>query len=87
MKLFKCHAVLPSSGHSETHIVRTYLTMAPTWREARSLVRDNEPEAEFISLPTETTGAMMTQVWSITTHELAGLRLACDWNEGQRREG
>ena len=87
MRLYKCHAVLPSSGHGETHVVRTYLTMAATWREARSLVRANEPEAEFVSLPSETTGAVLMQVWSITTHELAGLRLACDWNETMQREG
>ena len=87
MSLYKCHAVLPSGGHSGTHIVRTYLTMAACWRDARSLVRDSEPDAEFISLPSETTGVVMMQVWSITTHELAGLRLACDWNETQQREG
>ena len=87
MRLFKCHAVLPSAGRSDTHIVRTYLTMAATWQEARSFVRDEEPGAQFISLPSETTGVVMTQVWSITTHELAGLRLACDWNESQRSEG
>jgi len=86
MRLFKCHAVLPSTGRSDTHVVRTYVTIAGTWQQARARVRDEEPGAEFVSLPVETTGTVMTQVWSITPHELAGLRLACEWNESQRRE-
>ena len=85
MRLFKCHAVLPASGRDESHVVRTYLTIANTWREARARVRDEEPGAEFISLPSETTDTVMMQVWSINAHELAGLRLACEWNESQRR--
>ena len=85
MRLFKCHAVLPANGRTEVHVVRTYVTMAGTWQEARARIRDEEPGAEFISLPSETTDAVMTQVWSINAHELAGLRLACEWNESQRR--
>jgi len=87
MRLFKCHAVLPVSGRDPSHVVRTYLTIASTWQEARARVRDEEPGAEFISLPSETTDTVMMQVWSINAHELAGLRLACEWNESQRRAG
>jgi len=87
LRLYKCHAVLPSTGRADTHVVRTYVTMAGTWQEARARIREEEPGAEFVSLPSETTDAVMTQVWSITAHELAGLRLACEWNENQRREG
>jgi len=86
MRLFKCHAVLPPSGRTDVHVVRTYVTMAATWQEARSHIREEEPGADFISLPSETKDTVMTQVWSITAHELAGLRLACEWNESQRRE-
>ena len=86
MKLYKCHAVLPSNGRDGTHVVRTYVTLAHTWQEARARIREEEPGADFISLPSETPDVVMTQVWSINSHELAGLRLACEWNESQRRE-
>ena len=85
MKLYKCHAVLPSTGRDGTHVVRTYVTLAATWREARARIREEEAGAEFISLPSEATDVVLTQVWSINAHELAGLRLACEWNESQRR--
>lgn len=85
MRLFKCHAVLPSTSRTDGHVVRTYMTIANTWQEARARIRDEEPGAEFISLPSETADAVMTQIWTIAPHELAGLRLACEWNESQRR--
>ena len=86
MRLFKCQVVLPSTGRSDTHIVRTYLTVAATCQEARARVREQEPAAEFVSLAVETTGTVMTQVWSITPHELAELRFACEWNESRRSD-
>ena len=86
MRLYKCHAVLPSTGRDGTHVVRTYVTVAATWQQARARIHEEEPGAEFISLPSEATDVVITQVWSINAHELAGLRLACEWNESQRRE-
>ncbi len=85
MRLYKCHAVLPSSGRAEEHVVRTYVTIAASWQEARARIRQEEPGAEFISLPSETSDAVITKVWSINPHEFAGLRLACEWNESYRR--
>lgn len=86
MKLFKCHAVLPSTSRTDAHVVRTYMTIARTWQEARARIRAEEPGAEFISLPSESGDAVITQIWTITPHEFAGLRLACEWNEGLRRD-
>jgi len=28
----------------------------------------------------------MTQIWTITPTEFAALRLACEWNNGERRD-
>ena len=86
MRLYKCHAVLPSTGRDDMHVVRTYVAVAATWQDARARIREEEPGAKFVSLPIETNGAVVTQVWSINAHELAGLRLACEWNESQRRD-
>ena len=35
MKLFKGHVVMPCVGHERVHVVRSYLAMAATWREAQ----------------------------------------------------
>ena len=86
MKLFRCHAVLPSVARDETHVVRTYLTIARTWQEARLRVREEEPGAAFISMPSEAPDATMTQIWTITPTEFAALRLACEWNNGERSD-
>jgi hypothetical protein len=86
VRLFKCHAVLPATRRTDSHVVRTYLTIARTWQEARARIRMEEPGAEFISLPSETPEAVITQTWTITPHEFGGLRLACDWNESQPRD-
>jgi len=84
MRIYKCYAVLPARGRDDMHPVRTYVTVAKSWREARARVRGAEPAAEFVSVPSESPDPVMTQSGSITTSEFAALRLACEWNEGQR---
>jgi len=82
--MYKCHAVLPVSGRDDMHPVRTYVTVAKTWREARARVRGAEPAAAFVSVPSEAPDPVMMQSGSITASEFAALRLACEWIEGQR---
>jgi len=84
MKIYKCYAVLPARGRDDMHPVRTYVTVATSWREARARVRGAEPAAEFVSVPSESPDPVMTQSASISASEFAALRLACEWNEGQR---
>ena len=84
MRLYKCHAVLPATGRDRAHPVRTYVTVARTWREARARVRGAEPTADFVSLPCEAPDPVMMQGGSMNAQELAALRLACDWNEAQQ---
>jgi len=51
MKLFKCHAVMPSEARSR--LARTYLVIAENWQRARGRVLELEPKAEFITVPVE----------------------------------
>jgi len=83
MKLFKCHVVLPLIAHERTHVVRTYVTTAQTWQEARTRVSEHEAAAEFVTVPCEMPDALMINVSSMSQRELADLRTACDWNEGR----
>jgi len=87
MKLFKCHAVLPLIQHERTHVVRTYVTIAQTWQEARVRVRDQEASAEFITVPAEMPGVLMINVSSMSQRELADLRSACGWREDRLCNG
>jgi hypothetical protein len=87
MKLFKCHAVLPLIAHERTHVVRTYVTGAETWQEARLQVRAYETTAEFITVPSEMPDVLMINVSSMSPRELADLRSACDWNEDRLGNG
>jgi len=81
MKLFKSHAVLPLVGHEKAHAVRSYVTVAATWQEARLRVRGQEAGAEFITVPCEMPDALLINVSSMSQRELADLRSACEWNE------
>lgn len=85
MKLFKCHAVMPLVAHERTHRVRTYLVIAHTWQEARARIWNQQQNAEFVTVPCEMPGMLMTEVSSMSESELADLRSACDWNESQLR--
>jgi hypothetical protein len=81
MKLFKCHVVLPLVAHERTHVVRTYVTNARSWQEARTRVSQNETAAEFVTVPCVMPDVLMINVSSMSERELADLRSACDWNE------
>jgi hypothetical protein len=81
MRLFKCHVVLPLVAHERTHVVRTYVTNAPSWQEARTRVRQHETAAEFVTVPCAMPDVLMINVSSMSQRELADLRSACDWNE------
>ena len=81
MKLFKCHVVMPLGALERTHVVRTYVTNAHTWKEARSRVGAHEATAEFVTVPCEMPDVLMINVSSMSQRELADLRSACDWNE------
>ena len=83
MKLFKCHVVLPLVAHERTHVVRTYVTAAQNWQEARTRVGEHEAAADFVTVPCEMPDALMINVSSMSQRELADLRSACDWNEGR----
>src|SRR5262249_58238354 len=81
VKLFKCHAVLPLIAHERTHVVRTYVTSAETWQEARLRVRAHETTAEFVTVPSEMPDVLMINVSSMSQRELADLRSASHWSE------
>jgi hypothetical protein len=81
MKLFKCHAVLPLVGHAHAHGVRTYVTIAATWEEARAQIRQEEPGAVFVTTPVETPVPLLAGTASMDERELADLRSACEWHE------
>ena len=83
MKLFKGHAVLPLVGHARTHVVRTYVTIADTWAEARARIREEEPSAVFVTMPVETPAPLLAGTASMDERELADLRAACEWHERQ----
>lgn len=81
MKLFKCHAVLPLVGRARAHVVRTYLTIADSWEEARARIRLEEPSAVFVTTPVETPIPLLAGTASMDERELADLRSACEWHE------
>jgi len=83
MKLFKCHAVMPSEARSR--LARTYLVIAENWQRARARVLELEPKAEFITVPVEAPDAHLVDVQLIDEREYAALRSACGWNETQLR--
>jgi arylsulfatase A-like enzyme len=83
MKLFKGHAVLPLVGHARTHVVRTYVTFADTWGEARARIREEEPSAVFVTTPVETPAPLLAGTSSMDERELADLRSADEWYEKQ----
>ena len=58
MKLFKCHAVMPSVVGRGSYLVRTYVVIASTWQEARARVWNKEPRAEFVTMPGEVAEAI-----------------------------
>jgi hypothetical protein len=83
MKLFKCHAVMPLLAHEGTHVVKMYVVAADSWECARALVRDEEPFAEFVTMPVETLAVLLAEVASMSAQEFADLRSACNWREKQ----
>lgn len=85
MKLYQCHAVLPLVEPAHTHVVRTYVTIAATWEEARKRVGEEVPTAVFVTTPIETTSPLLTGTTSMDERELADLRSACAWYEKQAR--
>jgi hypothetical protein len=87
MKLYKGHAVMPQVGHETQHVVRTYLTIADTWQDARACFARTEPGAEFVTIPAEMPDPLMIDVRSIAERECEDLRAACAWNEERLRNG
>ena len=87
MKLFKCHVVLPLIAHERTHVVRTYVTSAESWQEARLQVRAHETTADFVTVPSEMPDVLMINVSSMSQRELSDLRSASDWNEDRLANG
>jgi hypothetical protein len=83
MKLFKGHAVLPLFGHERTHGVRTYVTIADTWQQARARIWGEERGALFVTMPVETPAPLLAGTSSMSEGELADLRSACEWHEKQ----
>ncbi len=83
MKLFKCHAVLPLVGRARAHVVRTYVTVADSWQEARAAIRREEPGAIFVTTPVEAPAPLLACVASVDERELADLRSADEWYEKQ----
>ena len=82
MKLFKCHAVMPLLARKHAHVVRTYTVAADSWEEARAHVQDEEPGAEFVTIPVET-ATVLAEFTSMSVREVADLRAACNWREKQ----
>lgn len=83
MKLFKCHAVMPLVGRDRMHVVKTYVVAAESWATARARVRDEEPAAEFVTMPVEAPAALLAEFGSMSEREAADLRSACNWREEQ----
>ena len=82
MRLFKCHAVMRLLAHENTHVVRTYTVAADSWEKARAHVQDEEPGAEFVTIPVET-ATVLAEFTLMSVREVADLRAACNWREKQ----
>ncbi len=80
MKLFKCHAAILRAD-TRGYIIRTYVVIANTWQEARTRIRDHEPQSEFVTVPAETSDLLMIDGRLMTKREFTDLRSACEWNE------
>ena len=87
MKLFKAHAVMSRTAHEPTRVVKTYVAIAQTWQEARAHIWAVEPRVEFVTVPCEMAGVLMTDVASVTEREFEDLRSACAWRENTRSKG
>jgi hypothetical protein len=83
MKLFKCHAIMPLVGQDRMHVVKTYVVAAESWESARARVRDEEPGAEFVTMPVEEPAVLLAEFASMSEREVADLRSACNWREEQ----
>ena len=86
MKLFKCHAIMPSVVGRGSYLVRTYVVIASTWQEARARVWNQEPRAEFVTMPGEVADALIINDEVMSEREFADLRAACKWSESQLRQ-
>ena len=87
MKLFKCHAVMPSAGGGGGgYLVRTYVVIASTWQEARARVWNQESRAEFVTMPGEVAEALIINDEVMSEREFADLRAACKWSESRLRQ-
>lgn len=83
MKLFQCRAVMPRHAHEDVHQVRTYVTVADCWEDARAQVQAERPDAEFVTIPVETSGVLLIADDSMSAREAADLHSACNWRERQ----
>ena len=83
MKLFTCHVVMPLSRHDRTHVVKTYVVAAASWQMARTRVQDEEPGAEFVTVPVEKPIVLLAESASMSEREVAELHSACNWREEQ----
>jgi hypothetical protein len=83
MKLYKGHAVLPRVAIDGAYQVRTYVVIADNWQEARRCIGAREPVAHFVTVPSEATEPLVTDVRSIDAREFRDLRSACAWNEAR----
>jgi len=86
MKLFKCHAIMPSVVGRGSYLVKTYVVIASTWQEARARVWNQEPRAEFVTMPGEVAEALIINDEVMSEREFADLRAACKWSESQLRQ-
>jgi len=71
---------MPLLARARAHVVRTYTVAAESWEEARVRVQNEEPGAEFVTIPVET-ATVLTEVTSMSAREIADLRSACNWRE------
>jgi hypothetical protein len=81
MKLFQCHAVMPRTGDTRSHLIRTYVVIASTSEEARARIEGQEPQADFVTIPVEASHPLVVDVRLMSEREVADLHSACAWNE------
>ena len=86
MKLYKGHAVMHRIGHEAVHVVRSYLVVANSWREARQRISEREPAAELVTVPGEMPDLLMVDVRTIDDRECLDLRTASVWNADRLRD-
>lgn len=86
MNLFQCHAVMPRTGDTRSHLIRTYVVIAATPQEARAQIQAHEPQADFVTIPVEAPHPLVVDVRLMSEREVADLHSACAWNETRFRK-